>query len=85
MDTFVVTCVTERRSPQQVTHLPHVGYFTSPGIDTKQEGPTAFSTSSKRHRQSGVNEIAQIYNIAVPQQPSLVAAILIIIIIKVFK
>ena len=27
-----------------------VGYFTSPGIDTRQKGPTAFSVSSERHR-----------------------------------
>ena len=26
-----------------------VGYFTSPGIDTGKEGPTAFSISSERH------------------------------------
>ncbi|KAI0212348.1 hypothetical protein LSAT2_002749 [Lamellibrachia satsuma] len=33
----------------------HVGSFTSPGIDIIQKGPTAFSVSSERHRQSVVN------------------------------
>ena len=28
-----------------------VGSFTSPGIDTRQKGPPAFSVSSERHRQ----------------------------------
>ena len=28
-----------------------MGSFTSPGIDTKQKGPPAFSVSSERHRQ----------------------------------
>ena len=32
------------------TFTPCVGYFTSPGIDTKQKGPPAFSVSSERHR-----------------------------------
>ena len=33
-----------------------VGHFTSPGIDTRYKGPTAFSVSSEGHWQSGVNE-----------------------------
>ena len=39
-------------SPRQVTHLQCrlMGYFTSPDIDTRQKGPTAFSVSSERHR-----------------------------------
>ena len=37
-----------------------VGYFTSPGIDTRWKGPTAFSVSSERHWQSGVNGIAKV-------------------------
>lgn len=32
---------------------------TSPGIDTRQKGPTAFSDSSERHKQSGMNEVAK--------------------------
>ena len=31
-----------------------VGSFTSPGVDTRQNGPTAFSVSSERHWQRGV-------------------------------
>ena len=63
MDVSAVTHVVDRWSSQWVTHLPPVsciGYFTSPGIDIWQKGPTAFSVSSERHRQSGVNEVAQI-------------------------
>ena len=37
-----------------------VGSFTSPGIDTRQKGPTAFSVSPERHWQSGVNGIAKV-------------------------
>ena len=37
-----------------------VGCFTSPGIDTRSNGPTAFSVSSERHWQSGVKEIAKV-------------------------
>ena len=48
----------ELLSPLQVTHLPYVGYFTSPGIDTRKKGPLVFSISSERHRQWEVNEIA---------------------------
>ena len=33
------------------TFTPCVGSFTSPGIDTRQKGPPAFSVSSERHRQ----------------------------------
>ena len=33
------------------TFSPCVGSFTSPGIDTRQKGPPAFSVSSERHRQ----------------------------------
>ena len=40
---------------------PCVGYFTSPGIDTIQKGPTAFSVPSKRHWQSGVKGIPKVY------------------------
>ena len=32
------------------TFTPCVGSFTSPGIDTRQKGPTAFSASSETHR-----------------------------------
>ena len=35
-----------------------VGYFTSPGIDTR--GTNAFTVSSERHWQSGVNGIAKV-------------------------
>ena len=34
-----------------------VGYFTSSGIDTRWKGSMAFSVSSERHWQSGVNGI----------------------------
>ena len=39
-------------SPRQVTHFRCrlVGYFTSPGIDTRLKGPMAFSVSSERRR-----------------------------------
>ena len=37
-----------------------VGSFTSSGIDTRQKGPTAFSVSSERHWQGGVNGIAKV-------------------------
>ena len=37
-----------------------VGSFTSPGIDTRYKGPTAFTVSSERHWQSGVNGIAKV-------------------------
>ena len=40
------------------TFTPCVGYFTSPGTDTKLKGLTDFSGSSKRHWQSGINGIA---------------------------
>ena len=33
---------------------------TSPSIDIIQKGPTTYNVSSERHRQSGVNEIAQV-------------------------
>ena len=33
------------------TFTPCVGSFTSPGIDTRQKGPPAFSVSSERRRQ----------------------------------
>ena len=33
------------------TFILCVGSFTSPGIDTRQKGPPAFSVSSERHRQ----------------------------------
>ena len=33
------------------TFTPCVGYYISPGIDTRQKGPPAFSVSSERHRQ----------------------------------
>ena len=32
------------------TSTPCVGYFTSPGNDTRQKGPTAFSVSSTTHK-----------------------------------
>ena len=38
----------------------------SPGIDTKYKSPTAFSVSSERHRQYGVNEIVQISKLQCP-------------------
>ena len=34
-----------------------MGSFTSPGIDTRQKGPPAFSVSSERHRQMWGEEI----------------------------
>ena len=34
------------------TFTPCVGYFTSPGIDTRYKGPTVFSVSSERHKDS---------------------------------
>ena len=37
-----------------------VGYFTSPGIDTRYKGQPAFNVSSERHWQSGVKEIAKV-------------------------
>ena len=42
------------------TFTPCMGYFTSPGIDTRWKGPTGFSVSSERHWQSGVNGIAKV-------------------------
>ena len=33
------------------TFTPCVGFFTSPGIDTRQKGPPAFSLSYERHMQ----------------------------------
>ena len=39
--------------------FPLGGIFISPSIDTKQEGKTAVSDFSKRHRQSEVNKIAK--------------------------
>ena len=38
--------------------FPCVGSFTSSGIDTRKNGPSAFSVSSEIHRQIGMNEIA---------------------------
>ena len=52
MDTSAVAH--ERRSSQQVTHLPRVGSFIYSGIDTRQKMPMAFSVSFEGHRQSGV-------------------------------
>ena len=43
----------------QDTHIPCVGSFISPGIDTRYMGPTAFNVSSERHRQSWINEISK--------------------------
>ena len=40
------------------TFTPCAESFTSPGIDTRQKGPPAFSVSSKRHRQMWGEEIA---------------------------
>ena len=48
-----------RVSESQVFSISCMGSFTSPGIDIRKKGPTAFTVSSERHRQSGVNEIAQ--------------------------
>ena len=39
---------------------PPVECFTFPGIETRWKGPTAFSVSSERHRQTGVNEIGHV-------------------------
>ena len=47
-----------------------VGYFTSPGIDTRYKGPTAFSVSSERHWQGGVNGIAKVPKRSCPQRDS---------------
>ena len=44
-------------------HISSAGWwdmFTSRGIDTRQKRPTAFSVSSERHCQSGVNGIAKV-------------------------
>ena len=38
-------------STTDYTFTPCVGYFTSPGIDTRQKGPPAFGVSSEKHRQ----------------------------------
>ena len=45
-------------STTRYTFTPCVGSFTSPGIDTRQKGPSAFSVSSERHRQMWGEEIA---------------------------
>ena len=45
-------------STKGYTFTPCVGSFTSPGIDTRQKGPPAFSVSSERHRQMWGEEIA---------------------------
>ena len=37
------------------TFTPCVGSFTSPGIDTRQKGPPAFSVSSERQYNIGIN------------------------------
>ena len=44
------------------TFTPFVTYFTSERLIIAQgkKGPTAFSVSSERHWQSGVNEIAKV-------------------------
>ena len=47
-----------------------VGSFTSPGIDTRLKGPTAFSVSSERHWQGGVNGIAKVPKRSCPQWDS---------------
>ena len=47
-------------STTDYTFTPCVGSSTSPGIDTRQKGPTAYRVSSERHRQCGVNELAQV-------------------------
>ena len=33
------------------TFTPCVGFFISPGLDTRRKGPPAFSVSSERHKQ----------------------------------
>ena len=43
-------------SPRQVTHLP-VGSFTSPGIDTRYKGPTAFSVSSEKTQRFTISNV----------------------------
>ena len=50
-------CFNYNRSEDPV---PGLTSFTSPGIYTRKKGPTAFNLSSKRHRQSGVNETGQV-------------------------
>ena len=50
------------------TFTPCVRSVTSPGIDTREKGPTAFSVSSERHWQSRVEEIAKVSKR--PQQDS---------------
>ena len=42
------------------TFYPGVGYLTSPGVDISYKGALAYSVSSERHRQCGVNELAQV-------------------------
>ena len=39
------------------TFYPGVGYLTSPGVDISYKGALAYSVSSERHRQCGVNEL----------------------------
>ena len=36
------------------TFNPCMGYFISPGIDTRWKGPTGYSVSSERHGQCGI-------------------------------
>ena len=43
-------CSRMSESATGYTFTPCVGSFTSPGIDTRQKGPPAFSVSSERHR-----------------------------------
>ena len=47
------------------TFTPCVGYFTSPAIDTRIKGPTAFyCKSSERHWQGGAKEIGKCFQAA---------------------
>ena len=43
------------------TFTPCMGSFTSPGIDPREKGSTAFSVSSERHRDSQSNVESQVF------------------------
>ena len=50
-------------STRGYTFTPCVGYFTSPGIDTREKGSTAFSVSSERQRYTISNVESQVFNL----------------------
>ena len=43
------------------TFTPCMGSFTSPGIDTRKKGPTAFTVSSERQRFTISNVESQVF------------------------